>query len=423
MGRDSGKQKKENMKALSPEQEAGLKQKAEEISKGLQSYTWRDLETGGKFTHNDKLTFIRDDMLIVGCDIGSERHYARAIDAKGRELSKGAYSFENSAEGFQSAKDWALCLAAQHGKNQIVLGVEPTGHYWFSLAAWMIAKGISVVQVNPYAVKQTKELADNSQAKNDAKDPKLIAELVKNGNYGVPYLPEDVYAELRVLCTLRDQLMEDRVRNMNRLHREMKIVFPEYREAFGKIDGIFTLSVLANAPLPSELVALGEDGVKDIWHAEKLRGGGYKRAKEIVRLAGVSAGLTQGSDVERRNEHQCDRYRPLFHAGKRGQQYERKHHAAGAEQLYMREKDTVHDPRGQRCRQDHEQNIGRSILFLQQRSHDQQHHDISDKMFPARMSDYMPKQTHIRQRGQHRRAVHAEQCVCRPPLRDPPQRQ
>ena len=299
IGRHSGKQKKENMKALSPEQEAELKQKAEEISKGLQSYTWRDLETGGKFSHNDKLTFIRDDMLIVGCDIGSEMHYARAIDAKGRELSKGAYSFENNAEGFQSAKDWALHLAAQHGKNQIVLGVEPTGHYWFSLAAWMIANGISVVQVNPYAVKQTKELADNSQAKNDAKDPKLIADLVKNGNYGVPYLPEDVYAELRVLCTLRDQLMEDRVRNMNRLHREMKIVFPEYREAFGKIDGIFTLSVLANAPLPSELAALGEDGVKDIWHTEKLRGGGYKRAKEIVRLASVSAGLTQGAEARK----------------------------------------------------------------------------------------------------------------------------
>ena len=114
---------------LSAEQEAELKQKAEEISKGLQSSTWRDLETGGKFSHNDKLTFIRDDMLIVGCDIGSETHYARAIDAKGRELSKGAYSFENNAEGFQSAKDWALHLAAQHGKNQIVMG-DITGFHW-----------------------------------------------------------------------------------------------------------------------------------------------------------------------------------------------------------------------------------------------------------------------------------------------------
>ena len=297
-GRIGGRSRKQNRKdveVLSPEKELAMKQKAEEISKGLQSYTWRDLETKGKFSRNEKLTFIQDDMLIVGCDIGSETHYMRVLDTRGRELSKGVFSFENNAEGFQNAKDWMLDLAARHGKNQVMIGVEPTGHYWFSLAAWMISNGITVVQVNPYAVKQTKELEDNSQGKNDRKDPKLIADLVKNGNYGMPYLPEDVYAELRILCTLRDQLTEDRIRDMNRLHRELKIVFPEYKEAFGKIDGIFTLSILASAPLPSELTALGEDGIKDIWHAEKLRGGGYRRAREIVRLASVSAGMTAGA--------------------------------------------------------------------------------------------------------------------------------
>ena len=49
----------------------------------------------------------------------------------------------------------------------------------------------------PYAVKQTKEVEDNSQLKDDRKDPKLIANLVKDGNYGMPYLPEGVYADLR----------------------------------------------------------------------------------------------------------------------------------------------------------------------------------------------------------------------------------
>ena len=39
----------------------------------------------------------------------------------------------------------------------------------------------------------------------------------------------------------RDQLTEDRIRNINRLHRELKIYFPEYMAAFGKIDGAFTL--------------------------------------------------------------------------------------------------------------------------------------------------------------------------------------
>lgn len=169
------------------------------LQEGMKAATWRELETNGKFTKNDKLTFISDDMLIIGCDIGSEMHYVRAIDSRGRELSQDAFPFSNSSEGFQSAKAWALELAAANDKHQIVLGLEPTGHYWFCLAAWMVSNDISVVRVNPYAVKQTKELEDNSQRKDDRKDPKLIANLVKDGNYGMPYLPEGLYADLRRL--------------------------------------------------------------------------------------------------------------------------------------------------------------------------------------------------------------------------------
>ena len=123
---------------------------------------------------NDKLSFITDDMLIVGCDIGSETHYIRAIDIRGRELSRKAFEFSNTAEGFEAAKVWMLELAVQNRKSQIVLGLEPTGHYCFTLAAWLITVGISVVQVNPYAVKQSKEIEDNSQLKDDRKDPIAI---------------------------------------------------------------------------------------------------------------------------------------------------------------------------------------------------------------------------------------------------------
>ncbi len=264
------------------------------LQESMKAATWRELETNGKFTKNDKLTFISDDMLIIGCDIGSEMHYVRAIDSRGRELSQDAFPFSNSSEGFQSAKAWALELAAANDKHQIVLGLEPTGHYWFCLAAWMVSNDISVVQVNPYAVKQTKELEDNSQRKDDRKDPKLIANLVKDGNYGMPYLPEGLYADLRRLSMLRDQLTEDRIRNTNRLHREMKIYFPEYREAFGKLDGAFTLEALKVTPFPEDIVRLGVDGLKDIWHSAKLRGRGYSKADQIVQYAKESVGLKHG---------------------------------------------------------------------------------------------------------------------------------
>lgn len=271
--------------------------KVEAIKSNLKVSTWRELETNGKFTKNDKLSFISDDMLILGCDIGSETHYVRAIDTRGRELSKSAFKFSNSLEGFQSVKEWAVQLAATHHKNQIVMGLEPTGHYWFCLATWMVSNGISVVQVNPYAVKQTKEIEDNSQLKDDTKDPKLIANLVKDGNYGMPYLPEKVYADLRRLSMFRDQLCEDRVRCLNRLHREMKIYFPEYKDAFGKVDGAFCLELLRKAPFPEALTALSRDGIRQIWHDAKLRGRGYSRADEIIRFANESVGLNDGSEA------------------------------------------------------------------------------------------------------------------------------
>ena len=84
----------------------------------MTSSTWRELETAGKFDKNKKLDFVKDDTLIVGCDIGSETHYIRAIDTRGRELSQGILVFENNSEGFENALSWVLLIAAQYGKHR-----------------------------------------------------------------------------------------------------------------------------------------------------------------------------------------------------------------------------------------------------------------------------------------------------------------
>lgn len=291
-----GTKKKNQVVKVNIFEQQEIIEKAEVIKDNLHASTWHELETNGKFDKNAKLSFVSDDMLILGCDVGSDTHYVRAIDTRGRELSKSAFPFSNTLEGFQSMMDWAAKLAAFNDKKQIVLGLEPTGHYWFCLATWLIEKGISVVQVNPYAVKQTKEVEDNSQLKDDRKDPKLIANLVKDGNFGMPYLPEKLYADIRRLSMFRDQLNEDRIRNLNRLHREMKIYFPEYKDAFGKIDGTFSLEVLKVAPFPDELVALGTEGIRQIWHEAKLRGRGYVNAVSIFENAKKSIGIKAGAE-------------------------------------------------------------------------------------------------------------------------------
>ncbi|XBX08296.1 hypothetical protein QMP26_09545 [Enterocloster clostridioformis] len=77
-----------------------LLKKAEVIRQNLTASTLHELETNRKSDKNAKFTFISDDMLILGCDVGSETHYIRAIDARGRELGKSAFRFSNDSKGF-----------------------------------------------------------------------------------------------------------------------------------------------------------------------------------------------------------------------------------------------------------------------------------------------------------------------------------
>lgn len=109
--------------------------------------------------------------MVVGVDITSELHFARAFDWRGVELGK-VYSFENSAEGFRSFTQWVAGLTEKANKDHVMIGAEPIGHYWFSSGVYLRDIGTSLVFVNPYHVKQSRELDDNHPSKNDRKDPK-----------------------------------------------------------------------------------------------------------------------------------------------------------------------------------------------------------------------------------------------------------
>ena len=69
-------------------------------------------------------------------------------------------------------------LQQKTAKTHAIVGCEPTGHYWFPLARNLKEKKIKLVTVNPYHVKQLKELDDNSPKKTDQKDPKMNASII-----------------------------------------------------------------------------------------------------------------------------------------------------------------------------------------------------------------------------------------------------
>ena len=115
---------------------------------------------------NEKIRQLTETTMVIGVDIARDTHWARAFDWRGLELSK-AVKFENSAEGFHYFLCWASELAAEQKKGRIMVGLEPTGHYWFTLAAYLQGGSMKLVLVNPYHVKCSKELDDGHPSKSD----------------------------------------------------------------------------------------------------------------------------------------------------------------------------------------------------------------------------------------------------------------
>ena len=232
--------------------------------------------------------------MIVGVDVGSEKHFFRAFNWRGIELTRKPVPFSNSMEGFNSFYSTVVELMQKNNLEEAMVGIEPTGHYWFDLGQFMGGKNIRFVMVNPNHVHKSKELDDNSPSKNDRKDPRVIAGLVRDGRYFYSYMPTGVYAELRNASNRRFVLVEEQTRAKNRLQKWIAVYFPEYRGIYTRIDSKGGLLVLKHAATPDEIVSLGVDGIIGIWKSEKLRGNGRKKAMQIVNAAMNSIGMKSG---------------------------------------------------------------------------------------------------------------------------------
>lgn len=247
------------------------------------------------YTQNQKISQVTETTLIVGVDIGSETNFARAFNWRGQELSKKVFRFNNSQEGFQSFLAYINTYTTIASAQQIIVGCEPTGHYWFNLAHYLEENNIKLALVNPYHVKQIKELDDNSPKKTDLKDPKTIAKLVVDGRYSYPYLPKGIYADLREAVSSRERIVKELNAITNRIKRWLKIYFPEYLVVYKNFSAESGLTVLETVPLPQDIVQLGPEGVNQLWRDKKLRAVGMKRALTLVEAAHNSIGLPGGN--------------------------------------------------------------------------------------------------------------------------------
>jgi len=173
-----------------------------------------------------------DQYMVVGMDVGKDKHHAFVGTARGICLFK-KLVFENNLEGFGRLLTTVDQLKTQNCLEPLVYGLEPTGNYHKPLARHLVGCGCNVVLVTGQAVKNNRQLLDGRWDKNDTKDAANVADLVSRGKCLYYDCPSPQIDELRGLLSLRRRLKKEehslRMRIRNNLLAQY---FPEMDEFY-----------------------------------------------------------------------------------------------------------------------------------------------------------------------------------------------
>ncbi|ATP40372.1 IS110 family transposase [Solibacillus sp. R5-41] len=245
---------------------------------------------------NNKINQVTENTLVVGMDIAKRIHYACFVDERGRVIEK-AFAVHQSKEGFENLYEKICQMMKEAKKTEVIIGIEPTGHYWMNLAYFLDQYGIPLVMVNPMHVKRSKELDDNLPTKNDKKDALVIARLLKDGRFSYPRILKEVEAELRIGSTLRLKLTEDLASIKNRIIRWLDRYFPEFTQVFPSF-GKMALTALERTPMPQDIQGkTAEELVFFYRQVGGMRAPQLPKAKLLIEKASNSIGLTEGQKM------------------------------------------------------------------------------------------------------------------------------
>ena len=157
----------------------------------------------------EKRQRITDATLVVGMDIGCEFNAMCLMNKEGTVLGRYPKIY-NSRKGFDYFYSIIEAAKKKHGFTDILIGMEPTGHYWRKIAFFAMDKGYEARFIRTTALKHQRELDESSSAKNDIRDAYTIANIVREGKYIDTVIEDGVFRQLRTLAHTRERIQRSK---------------------------------------------------------------------------------------------------------------------------------------------------------------------------------------------------------------------
>jgi hypothetical protein len=162
----------------------------------------------------EKRQRIRSTTLVVGVDVGNAFNAVGFMNKEGKVLNRCAKLY-NNREGFEQFVKMIEGLKIKYGLKDVLIGMEPTGHYWRKLAYFTKEQGY-----------------ESSSAKSDQRDALTLTNITREGKYLNIVIEDGTMRQLRTLAKTRERLVRNSVGTKNALHAALDDYFPELHGLF-----------------------------------------------------------------------------------------------------------------------------------------------------------------------------------------------
>lgn len=220
-------------------------------------------------------------MIIIGIDIGKNKHEATLIDEKGNIIGK-SIKFENSTAGFNklisSINNYNI------SNDKFVFSMEATGHYWLALFSKLVESDYNVQVINPIQTDACRKFYIR-ETKNDSKDSFLIAQVTRFNGYSKTTLPDEVMISLKELTRFRTFLVDDISDYKRKATVVLDKIFPEYTQIFSDTFGKTSKEILTKYPLPKDILDEDLESLAKVLSTSSKGRLGYSKAEQLQNLA------------------------------------------------------------------------------------------------------------------------------------------
>jgi transposase len=248
---------------------------------------------------------IRRATLIVGVDIGNAFNAVGFMNKEGNVLGSCAKLY-NNWDGFEEFINLIEGLKAKHHLRDVLIGMEPTGHYWRKLAYFAKDHGYEVRFVRTTSLKHHREIDESSSAKSDQRDALTIANITREGKYIDTIIEDGLLRQLRTLSKARERLLRYSVSAKNSLHAALDDYFPELHELFWSMGSRSLWTILDLCPFPQDVMLMEVSTLQDlIARSSRKKTGSIHKAEKLIEAAQKSIGVKQIGNADRYRVQMC----------------------------------------------------------------------------------------------------------------------